>query len=143
MKLIPLANLPIESNYLDIVLGSMTFRLNNKHKALLPETGKRGKRIKPKYAVYKVILSEIRGIYKNFNIGVSTAPMSTFEGRWKTPYGHWNFKSKDGELNRELTKRGVQKIKTPSNLHKLLTHNVRVRSDRVICYTNYTKLFGL
>jgi hypothetical protein len=96
---------------IDIVLGSITFRLNDKHTEKLPGTRFRGKRTKAKEFVYKYILSEIRKIHKNFNIGISTAVMNTAEGRWNTPYSHWNFKAKNGEYDKELTKRG--KIKNP------------------------------
>ena len=95
----------------DIVLGSITFRLNDKHLEKLPGTRLRGKRTKAKEDVYKFILGEIRKIHKNFNIGMSTAVMNTPEGRWNTPYSHWNFKAKNGEYDTKLTKRG--KIKNP------------------------------
>jgi hypothetical protein len=93
----------------DIVLGSITFRLNDKHLEKLPGTRFRGKRTKAKEDVYKFILNEIRKIHKNFNIGMSTAVMNTAEGRWNTAYSHWNFKSKNGEYDNELTKRGKSK----------------------------------
>ena len=56
---------------LDIVLGSMVFRLNDKHKELPPGMRVRGKRTRAKEALYKMILQEVRKLHKNFNIGVS------------------------------------------------------------------------
>ena len=69
----------------------------------------RGKRTKAKEKVYKAILQEIRKIHKNFNVGISTGVMNTAEGRWKTSYAHWNFKAKDADFQKELTKRGCNK----------------------------------
>ena len=91
---------------LDIVLGSITFRLNDKHKEKIPGTSRRGKRTKAKEKVYKEISMQIRKIHKNFNIGMSSAVMNTAEGRWNTPYSHWNFKPKNGDFDGKLTKRG-------------------------------------
>ena len=57
---------------LDIVLGSMSFRLNDKHKEIPKGARKRGKRTVAKEKLYKSILSEIRRIRPGFNIGPST-----------------------------------------------------------------------
>jgi hypothetical protein len=94
---------------LDIVLGSITFRLNDKHKEKIPGTRFRGKRTKAKEIVYKEINAQIRKIHKNFNIGMSTAVMNSVEGRWNTLYGHWNFKPKNGDFDGKLTKRRKEK----------------------------------
>ena len=91
---------------LDIVLGSITFRLNDKHKEKIPGTRFRGKRTKAKEVVYKEILSQIRKIHKNFNIGMSSAVMNSAEGRWGTAYSHWSFKPKNSDFDGKLTKRG-------------------------------------
>jgi len=100
----------------DIVLGSITFRLNDKHKEKIPGTRFRGKRTRAKEVVYKEILTQIRKIHKNFNIGMSSAVMNTPEGRWNTPYGHWSFKPTNGDFDGNQTKKG--KKKTPSGLHQ-------------------------
>ncbi len=94
---------------LDIVLGSITFRLNDKHLEKLPGTQIRGKRTKAKEKVYKAILEQIRNIHKNFNIGISTGIMNSAEGRWSTSYAHWNFIAKGAEYQKELTKTGCHK----------------------------------
>jgi len=75
---------------LDIVLGSMSFRLNDKHKEIPKGARKRGKRTIAKEKLYKTILSEIRKIRPRFNIGVSTRT-ETLADRWKMPYMHWAF----------------------------------------------------
>jgi len=94
---------------LDIVLGSMAFRLNDKHKEKIPGKPYRGKRTRAKEAVYKAILKEIRNIHKNFNIGMTTAIMNTIDGRWLTHYAHWNFIARNSKFKGELTKRGGKK----------------------------------
>lgn len=76
---------------LDIVLGSMAFRLNDLHKAKVPGTKRRGKRTIAKENLYKHILSYVRNIYPNFNIGVSTGTGGVLLKRWEHPYRHWKF----------------------------------------------------
>lgn len=78
---------------LDVVLGSITFRLNNKHLAKLPgETG-RGKRTVAKERLYKFILGEIKRVTgkQGFNVGITTGLSEFPEGRWLDPYLHWCF----------------------------------------------------
>ena len=76
---------------MDLILGSICFRLNNKHKIKDPITGKRGKRTKVKEKLYKYINSKIRMLRPGFNIGESTG-ISCKEDRWNLPYSHWSFK---------------------------------------------------
>jgi hypothetical protein len=78
---------------LDIVLGAMWFRLNDMHKAKVGPR-KRGKRTKAKERVYNHINARIRAIYKNFNIGTSTA-RPTETSTWDHPYRHWLFVPKE------------------------------------------------
>ncbi len=87
---------------LDIVLGSMAFRLNDKQKANPPGQRRRGKRTIAKEKLYRHISKRIRQIYPNFNIGVSTGTQGDMENRWKHPYRHWVLIPKDHE--RDLTK---------------------------------------
>ena len=76
---------------LDIVLGAMSFRLNDKNLEKTAKGGtRRGSRTKAKERVYKHILSRIRDIYPNFNIGISTGQDAT-NARWSHPYRHWLF----------------------------------------------------
>lgn len=70
---------------LDLILGAMCFRLNNKHKVKQADTNKRGKRTILKERLYKYILSKICIIKPNFNIGESTG-FEYFSDKWKSPY---------------------------------------------------------
>ncbi len=90
---------------MDIVLGSMNFRLNNLNKAKIDGTNKRGKRTIAKEKLYKIILSNIRDIYPNFNIGISTGIRGDIRNRWYDPYRHWLFKTRNSELDKNLTKK--------------------------------------
>jgi len=76
---------------LDLILGSMEFRLNEKHKAKPEGQRNRGKRTVAKEKLYKHINAHIRGIYPNFNIGESTGRQDDIENLWKHPYRHWKF----------------------------------------------------
>jgi len=76
---------------LDLILGAICFRLNNKHKVKQNDTGRRGKRTILKEKLYKYILSKICIIKPNFNIGESTG-FDFYSERWSSPYRHWSFK---------------------------------------------------
>ncbi len=94
---------------LDIILGSMQFRLNDKHKEK-PEGAKtRGKRTIAKEKVYKYINSRIRQIYPNFNIGVSTSIRGDVTNRWFDPYRHWVFVPQEHTFDSSLTKTSAKK----------------------------------
>lgn len=81
--------LPLQ--FLDLILGSMSFRLNNKHK-IIPEGSRvRGKRTRIKEKLYKHINLRIRMIRPGFNIGESTGRRSDRDV-WTDPYRHWCFK---------------------------------------------------
>lgn len=92
-------HLPLQ--FMDLILGSMCFRLNDKHKIKDPITGKRGTRTKLKEQLYKYINSKIREIHPGFNIGVSTG-ITELSDRWNDPYRHWSFKPANYE--RDYTK---------------------------------------
>ncbi|MEC5395322.1 hypothetical protein [Bergeyella sp. RCAD1439] len=76
---------------LDIVLGSMSFRLNDMHKEKLQGQSRRGKRTIAKEKLYKHINSLIREIRPNFNIGISTGIDGDALNRFSHPYRHWLF----------------------------------------------------
>jgi hypothetical protein len=83
---------------LDIILGSMNFRLNDFHKKK-PEKGNnklRASRTRRKEDVYKYINKRIREIYTGFNIGVSTAIREP-DSRWANPYRHWRLMPKTAD----------------------------------------------
>lgn len=76
---------------LDLILGSMEFRLNEKHKVIPEGKKRRGKRTVAKEKLYKHINSHIRDIYRGFNIGETTGLQGDMENRWLHPYRHWKF----------------------------------------------------
>lgn len=83
---------------LDVVLGAIQFRLNNKHKEKLLNR-KRGKRTISKEKVYKHINKRICLIYPKFNIGCTTSRRDKLENAWLDPYRHWCFKPTDHILD--------------------------------------------
>lgn len=91
---------------LDVVLGSMAFRLNDVHKAVVAETGKRGKRTIAKENLYKHIGSKIQEIYPNFNIGITTGKANGWMDIWEHRYRHWSFKPNDFTVDETKFKRG-------------------------------------
>ena len=90
---------------MDIILGAMNFKLNNMDKEKIPNSNRRGKRTIAKEKLYKNILKNIKTIYPNFNIGVSTSSRRDFSNYWKDPYRHWCFKSKNSIFDSSLTKK--------------------------------------
>jgi len=76
---------------LDIILGSIQFRLNDKHLEKPNGQHRRAKRTVAKEIVYKQINRRIRELYPNFNIGTSTAVGDNVANRWHHPYRHWLF----------------------------------------------------
>lgn len=88
---------------MDIILGSMNFRLNDLHKEKLPNSQKRGKKTIAKEKLYRHILKQIREIHPNFNIGVSTALHDW--NNWNIPYRHWCFIPSDSTYYTKLTKK--------------------------------------
>lgn len=83
---------------LDVVLGSMQFRLNDKHKEKVPGTNRRGRRTLAKEAVYKHINARIRRIRPGFNIGISTGVDGDRASRWYHAYRHWLFLPDEREV---------------------------------------------
>lgn len=85
---------------IDVVLGSITFRLNDKHKEKIPGKKRRGKRTVAKERLYKFIHKQIcRVTGKHFNIGISTGPSQVPEGRWSDPYLHWKFQATNARVD--------------------------------------------
>ncbi|MBO31350.1 MAG: hypothetical protein CL439_08115, partial [Acidimicrobiaceae bacterium] len=76
---------------LDVVLGGMQSRLNEKHTKPQPPAKRRGKRTKAKAAVYAAIKDRVWQIYPRFNVGVSTATLEGLHMRFEHPYRHWLF----------------------------------------------------
>lgn len=76
---------------LDVVLGAVHFRLNDKHKDKPPGKHRRGKRTIAKERVYKHINGLIQAMLPHFNIGISTGDRGVANCRWNHPYSHWRF----------------------------------------------------
>jgi hypothetical protein len=89
---------------LDIVLGAMAFRLNDKHKDIPPDAHCRGKRAIAKERLYKAILADIRRLKPHFNIGISTGAAGDVAARWHAPYQHWCFIPSEMDYRQEMTK---------------------------------------
>lgn len=89
---------------LDVVLGAMQFRLNNKHKEKPDGARYRAKRTIAKEKLYIHIYQRISKIYPRFNIGVSTSVRGDITNRWFHPYRHWLFKPEDFSVDTSKTK---------------------------------------
>jgi hypothetical protein len=89
----------------DVVLGAMQFRLNDKHKEKPDGQRRRGKRTIAKEKVYKHICRRVRALSPNFNIGISTSLRNEHANRWHDPYRHWLFKTENSAIKPEFGKR--------------------------------------
>lgn len=88
----------------DIVLGAMQFRLNDKHKPTV-KGQRRGNRTIAKSRLYKHINQRIRQTYPRFNIGTSTGVNSDVANRWHHSYRHWLFLPSEFSKDKTRTKR--------------------------------------
>jgi hypothetical protein len=98
---------------LDVVMGAIQFRLNDKHLEK-PEGAKiRGNRTRAKEKVYKAVNRRIRNLYDGaaFNIGISTSLHGDPQSVWTDPYRHWLFMPADLEIRPQFGKR---KLKSPA-----------------------------
>lgn len=79
---------------LDVVLGAMAFRLNDRHREKPEGQRTRGKKTIVKERLYKHILAEIRKV----NNVLAFDPKSSTSGisgeAWTMPYRHWKFRPK-------------------------------------------------
>lgn len=89
---------------LDIVLGSMQFRLNNKH--LEKPAGKRvrGKRTIAKESLYKHIKARLCALRQSFNVGITTGLDGQPANRFLHSYRHWLFVPSDHAIDARHTK---------------------------------------
>jgi len=90
---------------LDVVMGSMQFRLNDKHLDKTEGSSRRGKRTIAKERVYKHVNSRVRSLYPGFNIGINTGTKNDPTNVWSHPYRHWIFKPSEFELKPEYVKK--------------------------------------
>lgn len=89
---------------LDVVLGAMAFRLNNKHKVIPPGQKMRGQRTVAKERLYRHIHRQICTLKPRFNIGISTGTPGGQAERWSAPYLHWCFVPREMEYREEFVK---------------------------------------
>ncbi len=92
---------------LDLVLGAMCSRLNEKLRAIPEGKRRRGKRTRAKEQLYRSINAEVRNIYPNFNIGVGTACHGGPSDRWDHPYRHWLFMPANFEMDKSKGKKAA------------------------------------
>ena len=104
-------------------------------KAKLPNSNRRGKRTIAKEKLYKNILKNIRTIYPNFNIGVSTSYRNNFANKWKDPYRHWCFKSKDNTFDPSLTKN--KNSVHPTQIFHALSVKLRIKQSSLNRYYHF------
>ncbi|MDB4988863.1 MAG: hypothetical protein JWN04_4041 [Myxococcaceae bacterium] len=97
---------------LDIVLGSMQFRLNDKHLEKMPGSRFRGKKTVAKHKLYKHINARLQLMRKGFNIGATTGSNHGPVSRWQHPYRHWLFTPAKSNIDDSRTK-GRRKRKAP------------------------------
>jgi len=90
---------------LDVVLGAIHFRLNDKHKKMSPGKRRRGTRTIVKELLYREISRQIRSLRANFNIGITTGDDGERENRWKHPYRHWLFVPTDSKIDENQGKK--------------------------------------
>lgn len=81
-------HLPLQ--FMDVILGAICFKLNEKDKLKAEGEKKIGKRTLIKLKLYKHINARIREIYPNFNIGITT-PIRVPSDSWTQVYRHWSF----------------------------------------------------
>lgn len=95
-------HLPLQ--FMDVILGAICFKLNEKDKLKVEGENKIGKRTLVKLKLYKHINARIREIYPNFNIGVTT-PIRMPTDSWTQVYRHWSFIPKYHTRDISRTKR--------------------------------------
>lgn len=81
---------------LDVVLGSIGFRLNNKHRVIPKGRKRRGKGTIAKESLYKYIHKKLQELRPGFSISANTH-IAYKEDYWSHPYRHWIFKPSEYE----------------------------------------------
>jgi hypothetical protein len=94
----------------DVVLGAIQFKLNDKHLEKLPGQNMRGKRTRAKERVYKHLNTRLRDLHPRFNIGVTTGQNEGPHVRWTHAYRHWSFIPKASKVD---VSKGKRKKKAP------------------------------
>lgn len=120
-------HLPLQ--FMDLILGAMCFKLNDKDKLRTEGENRIGRRTLVKIKLYRHINRRIREIYPNFNIGVTT-PIRNEADSWTQPYRHWSFIPKFHTRDTSKTKR-AKKITRATYTGELRTFHVAVRLRRI------------
>ncbi len=90
---------------LDLILGSIPFKLNNKDKYRIAGQRAIPNRTKARIELFQEISRLIRKQQPNFNIGISTSIYGkTKEEIFNCPHAHWLFEPKDSVYDPTLTK---------------------------------------
>ncbi|MBV8897226.1 MAG: DUF3800 domain-containing protein [Acidobacteriaceae bacterium] len=76
---------------LDVLLGAIQFRLNDRHLEKPEGNRTRGARTIAKEKLYKHINKRIRELHPHFNVGITTGTPNGETDRFKQPYRHWLF----------------------------------------------------
>jgi len=96
---------------LDIVLGGVCSRLNEKHTKPTPPLKRRGKTTHAKSDVYDVVKARVKDVtHPHFNFGTSTRA-EPLEQRFTHPYRHWCFIPSNSTQDPERTKKAANKKK--------------------------------
>ncbi|PMD93548.1 hypothetical protein BWI97_18320 [Siphonobacter sp. BAB-5405] len=90
--------------FMDVILGAMAFRLNDKHLEKPVGSWKRGKRTIAKEKLYKYINLRIRDLHTGFNVGANTGMNNGMTSLWEDPYRHWLFIPKEHEKDNSQIK---------------------------------------
>ena len=90
---------------LDLILGAVNAKLNDTLFDKPEGQRLRGKRTRAKEKLYKLINKEIRHIYPNFNVGVTTGRAYGPSDTWTHPYRHWLFMPARYAMDHELGKK--------------------------------------
>ncbi|CAM3780810.1 DUF3800 domain-containing protein [Litorimonas haliclonae] len=94
---------------LDIILGGINSRLNEKHTRVVPPAKRRSKRARAKEEVYAVIKRRVKRLYPNFNFGTGTGTPGGLEDRFNHPYRHWLFLPNNSTHDPNKTKKASRK----------------------------------
>jgi hypothetical protein len=90
---------------LDVALGSIQFRLNDKHLHKPDGARQRGKRTLAKERLYRAMNRRVRELHPNFNVGISTGLRGAPSNLWHDRYRHWCFRPAQFALDYERTKK--------------------------------------
>jgi len=96
---------------LDVILGGVQSRLNEKHTRPIPPARRRAKRAVAKGKVYDEIRRRVWELHPYFNVGITTGTPNGRPDRFDQPYRHWLFVPALARVDATLTKKaaGVRK----------------------------------